>query len=296
MGTSRALGGPKGPGWDRAGRAGRTWLRTGGGSGQHPYVPDIEPYGRACLRALADELTADPDWAGLRPAMLRAGERLVDALGALQPEGVAGTHAPGAGSPTGPIGALQGAFIDAVAESVDLARTHGSSDVVPGGSVDALQVAFVDAVAGSGNRVVDTAMRRAATHCAELLTGANGPIAVTPHQWNTSAAALNGDLLCAIYRTFFAEVVAEFLKTVIAAKIELAVPVLPALPFGAGHELALWVAGHVVNLIPDPCEASQKPEHAGESLADLGRHILGNAVEQALGLDSSQGSLHITPA
>lgn len=84
-----------------------------------------------------------------------------------------------------------------------------------------------------------------------------------------------------IYRLFFAEAVTGFLQSVIAAKITLMVPVLPAVD-PAGH-IADWIAKEITSIIPTPCQERDK-HGAGPSLADLGRSLVEEAVERALGI------------
>ena len=122
MGTSRALRGPRGPRWDAARRAGEQWYRSGDDA-------DLERFGEACRRALATDLAANPDRFGLRPAMLAAGERLIDVLSQLQREGLP--------RPT----------------TVDEKWT--------------VHRVLVDAIAGEGTLVTDSAVRRAAARFAD---------------------------------------------------------------------------------------------------------------------------------
>lgn len=252
MGTSRALRGPTGAGWNRARAAGRTWLAKQ--DDDRPEVlPDVAPFAEACRRALADDLRADPDRYGLRPALLAAGERLVGALDLLHRDG------PRA-----------------------LLRAEGP---VADDPVDALYVAFIDRVAGSRMLVTDTAVRRAAARCADRLTGADGPVATALRGDDGRSGSINGELFCAIYTLFFGEVVGEFLKTMIATKVQLAVPLLPVLPFGAGADVAVWIAERVASLIPNPCEEKEKPGNEEHSLAALGQDLLGTAIRRSLGLE-----------
>lgn len=241
MGTSRALRGPSGTGWDRAVRAGRQWRVDPGTS--------VGDFGGACRRALADDLAADPDKFGLRPAMLSAGERLLDTLEALQRDG-----------------------LDAILTPEDMPK-----DI----SDDAIRLAFTDAVAGRGTLITETSVRRAAGRCADLLVEREAGREDGSGRRNGSQK-LTGELFCELYTLFFGEVVGEFLKTAVAAKVVLAAPILPLLPLGAGGELAAWVAKSVARLIPNPCEETQKPDNAGGSLADVGRKLLRKAVHRSL--------------
>lgn len=259
MGTSRALRGPTGPGWRQAGGAGQKLARSinaGGpddaapeGSPPTPVTPtakDIEPFGEKCREALAGDLTEDPDQFGLRPATLAAAERLVDALAALMRGELVAPM-------TGPI---------------------------PDDPTDAFRAGFVERVAGDGTLVVDTVVRRAANRCVDKLTEPGSPIAD-----GATSRPISGELFCGIYRMFFGEVVGEFLKTAIAAKIQLAVPVLPLLPMEMGCLLAEWVADKAVAAIPNPCDERELPAHAGRSLPAVATELLGAAFRSAVGLE-----------
>jgi hypothetical protein len=79
-------------------------------------------------------------------------------------------------------------------------------------------------------------------------------------------------------------VVGEFLKTAVAAKVQLAVPILPILPFGAGGEVAGWIAERVVSAIPNPCE--EKVPDGGDSLSAIGRKLLEKTVRCSLDVGS----------
>ncbi|MBN1174105.1 MAG: hypothetical protein JXA67_18175 [Micromonosporaceae bacterium] len=212
---------------------------------------DVDPFGTACRRALADDLAEDPDRYGLRPATLAAGQRLVDTLAAL----MRGEPLPPA---TGP---------------------------VPDDPIEALRARFVEQVAGDGTLVADAVVRRAAVRCAERLTEADSPVTAAIRDGDSGSGSVTGELFCIIYRMFFGEVVGEFLKTAIATKIQVLVPVLAVLPFGIGGKLAEWVAGKAVGLIPNPCEEKEQPEHAGQPLSAVATKLLDSAFRHAVGLD-----------
>ncbi|KOU07187.1 hypothetical protein ADK88_11865 [Streptomyces sp. NRRL F-2295] len=107
----------------------------------------------------------------------------------------------------------------------------------------------------------------------------------------------SGDLLCLIYQWFFADVVAEFLRGVIAEKIKLVVPVLPVAD--PEDHVADWVAEQVLHLVPNPCEEAEHLKNAVEqaedavatfedptvgTLAQVARGLVPRAVGAALGL------------
>jgi hypothetical protein len=120
---------------------------------------------------------------------------------------------------------------------------------------------FVNRVAGTGTGVVDAVGRRAAVRACERLFAATGE----KH-------------FCHVYRAFFADLVAEFLRAVIAEEITAAVPALVLLdPSG---QIAAWVAGRLVEFVPDPCVAVVP----GRSVLELAIEKVPAAVDTVLGL------------
>ncbi|MEV0688996.1 hypothetical protein [Streptomyces sp. NPDC050388] len=100
------------------------------------------------------------------------------------------------------------------------------------------------------------------------------------------------DILCDLYQLFFADMVGEFLRSVVAEHVAVAVPVLIATdPEG---RIADWVAETVVSLVPNPCEESaeatdlaQAADTAQDPLAALPRTaelLVPKAVGKVLGL------------
>ncbi|WP_406093324.1 hypothetical protein [Streptomyces sp. NBC_01013] len=161
---------------------------------------------------------------------------------------------------------------------------------------------FTAAVGGEGGTISDAAVRRAAAatadrlarHCPEVLAPGGS-------QWP-------GDLLCLLYQWFFADIVAEFLRVVIAEKVKLVVPVLPLAD--PDDHIADWVAERVLGLVPNPCEeaaalldaAAEAEEDvaavtnpAAFALAQVARGLVPRAVGAALGLLTNTGSGPNTP-
>jgi hypothetical protein len=120
---------------------------------------------------------------------------------------------------------------------------------------------FANRVVGSGTGVVDAVGRRAAVHAGDRLFRSNEEA-----------------LFCLIYREFFADLVAEFLRAVIAEEIRFAVPALVLVdPSG---QIADWVAGRLVGLVPDPCAAVVP----GRTVLDVATEQVPAAVDAVLGL------------
>ncbi|MGW7685295.1 hypothetical protein ACWGID_31435 [Kribbella sp. NPDC054772] len=65
-------------------------------------------------------------------------------------------------------------------------------------------------------------------------------------------ALIDDELLCFLYREFFADAITEFLTSVIAAKLNVAVPLLLVIdPTG---QISQYLASKIVEAIPTPCE------------------------------------------
>ncbi|MDL4819101.1 hypothetical protein [Actinomadura opuntiae] len=205
---------------------------------------------------MAETLRKDPDAFGLRAALVEAGQRLIEAWEWLQE----GDDSP-LGSSPGTAAEWDGAFA---------AR-------------------FVDAVAGDGSTVATAAVRRATAGpiLDRLIAGLGGEGAeeASPN----AGMHFPDDLFCAIYELFFADAVSEFIKTIIAEKIKLAVPVLHVID-PAGH-VASWVAERIRAVLPLPCEAKADAGEGAPSIADLGRDLLVETVDRALGIAPGDGTL-----
>ncbi|MFJ8955157.1 hypothetical protein ACIRO1_34175 [Streptomyces sp. NPDC102381] len=117
---------------------------------------------------------------------------------------------------------------------------------------------FTRAVGGDGGTMADAAVRRATASSARKLVQAldqQSQAGAPPRP-----GGLSGDLFCMVYQWFFADVVAEFLRSAIAEKVKLVVPLLPAVD--PEDHIADWVAEHVVGLLPNPCEEAAELQEA----------------------------------
>lgn len=204
-------------------------------------------------------LRADPSAFGLRDAACAGGERLAVVMDDL----ASGREATGDGPPD------------------------------PGGNDARTDFAarLVRAVGGEGGTVADAAVRRAAAATADRMAAQH------PEVLASDGRGWSGDLLCLIYQWFFADVVAEFLRGVIAEKIKIVVPVLPVAD--PGDHVADWVAEQVLHLVPNPCEEAEHLKNAVDqaedavtafedptvgTLAQVARGLVPRAVGTALGL------------
>ena len=153
---------------------------------------------------------------------------------------------------------------------------------------------FTDEVGGEGGTVTDAAIRRAATDTAErLLERRNAETGGAETGGGEAAGGgLAGDLLCLLYQWFFADIVTEFLRSVIAEKVKLVAPILPVLD--PGDHIADWAADKVLSLVPSPCEeAAELVEEAKfaesviedpvGSLPDIARRLVPGTVGRVLG-------------
>lgn len=160
----------------------------------------------------------------------------------------------------------------------------------PAASADDFLARFTDEVGGSGGTITDAAIRRAATDTAErLLERQNAETG----GGKAAGGGLTGDLLCLLYQWFFADIVTEFLRSVIAEKVKLVAPVLPVLD--PGDHVADWAADKVLSLVPNPCEEAAellKEAESAESvladpvgsLPDIARSLIPGTVGKVLGL------------
>jgi hypothetical protein len=257
MGTSAPLDGPVTAGraagsWRRAREAGKTWVR-----GKNRDVEEAEEkarvFGDLSWRALAEAVRADPDAFGVRQTLRQGAGRLIDVVEELRVRGPAAL--------------------------VDL------TEFPPERRADAFVAAFIDRV-DDGVLPRDAAVREAARACAErILDDPQATRGIQEHP--DRPTPISDELFCVLYRFFFGTVIAGTLTTLIGTKVLLAAPLLATLPFHSGTVVAKWVAGQVMKMILSPCQRRDEQESPGKSVTELGRELLGNAVEQALGLDAT---------
>ncbi|MFD7502411.1 hypothetical protein [Streptomyces sp. NPDC059850] len=151
---------------------------------------------------------------------------------------------------------------------------------------DEFAARFITAVGGEGGTVADAAVRRAAAVSVRRLLERH------PEVGTPSGRGLSGEVFCLLYQGFFAGVVAEFLRTAVAEKVKLVVPLLPALD--PEDHIADWLAERVLGLLPDPCEeaaqATESVEGPMGSLQFVAQGLVPRAAGRALGLLSDEPS------
>jgi hypothetical protein len=211
--------------------------------------------GEALHQALCAQAEQEHDGPGLRQAMRASGRRLVEALDGLMRR--------------------------------ELSRTS----LDPQSSIEERRLAFirsfVEQVAGRGGTFADAAVRRAAVQAAEQLLE-DDALRAAVDAGTSAVLPLARDLFCAVYRMFFGNTVEQYLTTVIAestsAYLNAHVPVLPMIdPEG---QIGEWIAQNLVPLLPTPCKA---PSASGPALTALGRELVDETVDRALGLPAQNG-------
>ncbi|MEV6125512.1 hypothetical protein AB0M05_01620 [Streptomyces violaceusniger] len=121
---------------------------------------------------------------------------------------------------------------------------------------DEFAARFTATVGGEGGTVADAAVRRAAAASVRRLLERH------PEAGKPGGNGLSGEVFCLLYQGFFAGVVSEFLRTAIAEKVKLTVPLLPTLD--PEDHIADWTAEHVLRLLPDPCEKAEQLSESEE--------------------------------
>ncbi|MEW1722398.1 hypothetical protein [Streptomyces sp. NPDC093109] len=155
---------------------------------------------------------------------------------------------------------------------------------------DGFLTRFTNEVGGNGATITDAAIRRAATDSAERFLKRRSE---EPGGGEGTGGGLAGDLLCLLYQWFFADIVSEFLRSIIAEKVKLVAPVLSVLD--PGDHIADWAACKVLSLVPNPCEeAAELVERAKSaesaigdpvgSLPEIARSLVPGTVGKVLGL------------
>lgn len=138
-----------------------------------------------------------------------------------------------------------------LAEAIDALAEHGPQ------TADAFIAQLSHDVGGDGATITDAAVRRAAAAAAREVLKRHPELKSAPAQGRESGG-LASDILCDLFQLFFALVVAEFLKSVIAAHIALAMPLVHVLdPAGKIPDL---ITEKLLSIVPNPCEAAQQQE------------------------------------
>jgi hypothetical protein len=262
VGTSTNLPGPRSGAWTVPHQQLTRWLVDLEGETADPknadarsfvsekIIPKTQDIARRYLDALSQTLRDKPNAFGIRESMIDAGGRLIDTLDELR--------------------------------SGRLERPPAvSSD--PQEQASSFIQMMVAEIAGTGNLTMDAVIRNAAIICAdELLRTPGSPGGSDLGGQSVTGLPISDELFCIVFKIFFKESVAGFITTMIAGKIQIAMPLLHLIdPAG---QIAHWVGEQVVAHIPDPCEKGARLGE-GTSLADLARGLVNESVDRALGIE-----------
>ncbi|MBD0735467.1 hypothetical protein BGM09_02940 [Streptomyces sp. CBMA29] len=219
----------------------------------------------AAIEDLWDACRRDPTAFGLRDTARSAGDRLAGAMAVLATEGPAGLIRP---DPAEPWQDYADAFVTGLTRQV----------------------------AGDGTSIADAAVRRAMGASVRRLLETHPEVRDAVSDPELAGRGWFGELLCFLYQWFFADLVTEFLQSVVAEKIKLTLPVLVIVD--AEDRIADKIAERIVSLVPNPCEeiaADQDPGAAkaatdalsGEvevpPLSDMARRLVPGTVGKILG-------------
>ncbi|MGW6308259.1 hypothetical protein [Streptomyces niveus] len=180
-----------------------------------------------------------------------------------------------------------GLYDTACAAGERLADALGSLAADGAESEDALVARLVSEVGGDGGTLTDAAVRRA------VASAVRDAWSRHPELDNAiDSGATDGgfawDILCDLYQVFFADMVGEFLRSVVAEHVNLAVPVLIATdPEG---RIADWVSEKVVDLVPSPCEESAEAADLAQAV-DNAQSAVGAAQDPSAALPTIAQSL-----
>lgn len=156
----------------------------------------------------------------------------------------------------------------------------------PGERRDIFVTRFVDRVSSSVGLPMDAVMRHAVTDSVEELIDQSPELQTAIETGQNTEGTISDGIFCKIYQIFFANIVTNLLKSVITAKIKLLFPVLPVVD--PADNITDWISTKVTSLIPTPCKKREEDKTGGPSLADLGKSLIEEAIDSALGLPVGQ--------
>ncbi|MEV3889432.1 hypothetical protein AB0K38_25760 [Streptomyces griseoincarnatus] len=180
-----------------------------------------------------------------------------------------------------------GLYDTACAAGERLAGALGSLAAEGAESADALVARLVSEVGGDGGTLADAAVRRGMAAAVRDVRD-RYPELDDAMDAGAAGGGFAWDILCDLYQVFFADMVGEFLRSVVAEHVKLAVPVLIATdPEG---RIADWVAEKVVDLVPNPCEVAAEATDLAEAV-DTAQSVVGDAQDPATVLPKIAESL-----
>ncbi|WEV26787.1 hypothetical protein OYE22_17470 [Streptomyces sp. 71268] len=166
-----------------------------------------------------------------------------------------------------------GLYDTACAAGERLARALGSLSTEGAESENALIARLVSEAGGDGGTLADAAVRRGVAAAVRDVRNRH-PELDDAMAKGAAGAGFSWDLLCDLYQLFFAATVGEFLRSVVAEHVKLAVPVLIATD--PESTIADWVADKVVDLVPSPCEEAAEGTRLTRAV-DTTRSLVGSA-------------------
>ncbi|MDQ0812118.1 hypothetical protein QFZ63_003832 [Streptomyces sp. B3I7] len=179
-----------------------------------------------------------------------------------------------------------GLYDTACAAGERLAGTLSTLATEGAESADALVARLVPEVGGNGGTLADAAVRRAVAAAVRDVRDRHPELddAMGAGAW---VGGFAWDLLCDLYQVFFADMVGEFLRSVVAEHVKLSAPMLAA---DAEGRIADWVAEKVVDLVPNPCEESAAAAEPAQA-ADTAQPAVGAVRDPAVALPGIAKSL-----
>ncbi|MFF1955516.1 hypothetical protein ACFVWX_00700 [Streptomyces sp. NPDC058220] len=173
-----------------------------------------------------------------------------------------------------------GLYDTACAAGERLAGVLGSLAAEGAESADALVARLLSEVGGDGGTLADAAVRRGVAAAVRDVRDKH-PELDDAMDAGTARGGFAWDILCDLYQVFFADIVGEFLRSVVAEHVKLTVPVLIATdPEG---RIADWVAEKVVDLVPNPCEEFAEATDL-EQAVDTAQSVVGDVQDPSAAL------------
>ncbi|MFJ6568829.1 hypothetical protein ACIQNU_15515 [Streptomyces sp. NPDC091292] len=172
-----------------------------------------------------------------------------------------------------------GLYDTACAAGERLAGALGSLATEGAESEDALVARLVSEVGGDGGTLADAAVRRGMAAAVRDVRSRHPEL--DDAMGGGAGGGFTWDILCDLYQVFFAEMVGEFLRSVVAEHVKLAVPVL--IVTDPESRIADWVAEKVVDLVPNPCEESAEATDL-EQAVDTAQSVVGAVQDPAAAL------------
>ena len=189
-----------------------------------------------------------------------------------------------------------GLYSAVLASGDRLAGQLGSLGEEPPDSAEAFVALLAEQVGGDGGTITDAVIRRAVVASGRRVLAEHPELAEVWGRGDAGGRGFASDILCDLYRLFFADVVSEFLRSVVTEHIKLAIPLVAVA--NPEDQIADWVADQVLTLVPNPCEtaaevtdsvddaeaAAEAAENPVSVLPAIARSLVPNAARGVLGL------------